>query len=154
VRAFYVTFDQHEPRLVAAKSRGSALYGEYLSARECWDFSFREFLGRVRVTVARLAPPPPRDPAMTDQMRELARHALGLPNRDWRSYRNRFVTAATGPDGLLWEAMVAAELADNRVAETLPFGGADIYWLTKKGALSALESGESLCPEDFPERAA
>lgn len=42
---------------------------------------------------------------MTDEQRELARHALGLNSRHKRSYRNRFVVESTAPDGREWMMM-------------------------------------------------
>lgn len=81
---------------------------------------------------------------MTAQERDLARHALGLPNRRKRSYRNHFV-CTTDP---LWERMVEAGLATvRRSAEP---GGMHTYRLTRDGAEAALEPGDSLDPKDFP----
>lgn len=80
--------------------------------------------------------------------RELARHALGLPNSSRRSYRNRFVTGE-GPDHEAWTAMVQAGHARSRKGVSW-MGGMDAFWLTQDGALQALDEGESLCCEDFP----
>lgn len=148
-RLYEVTVGDYEPRLVQAKSRSAARYDRYLDYSDVYSVTFREFLGMVRVRTVRPPPAPPRHPAMTDPWRGLARHALGLPNDRLRSYRNRFVTGP-GPDGAAWSGMVAAGLAETRAGQRLPFGGADLYWLTREGAMSALEPGETLCPEDFP----
>lgn len=89
---------------------------------------------------------------MSPKQKELARHALGLPNGKRRSYRNRFVTGP-GPgctDHAEWMAMVEAGEAGRRDGKTLCFDGADLFWLTPSGAQAALEPREKLCPEDFP----
>ncbi|MEJ1118849.1 hypothetical protein V9K92_10275 [Phyllobacterium sp. CCNWLW109] len=84
---------------------------------------------------------------MTPEQKKLARHALGLPNRSRRTYRNRFVTNADHPE---WSAMVVSGSARMRSGDTLPFGGDSMFWLTLDGAKAALDKGEKLCPEDFP----
>lgn len=91
---------------------------------------------------------------MTYDQRELARHALGLDSRHKRSYRNRFVCESNSPDGVKWMAMCAEGYAQRRDSSTLPFGGCDMFWLTPKGAEAALNPGESLDREDFPQRKA
>lgn len=85
---------------------------------------------------------------LTPEQRDLARHALGLPNKQRRSYRNHYC----GPGGSAldaWEAMVSAGLAKKRAGSMLT-GGDDLYHLTRAGAEAALDPRESLCPEDFP----
>ncbi len=84
---------------------------------------------------------------MTDEQREEARHALGLPNARKRSYRNRYVCPE---DNAVWSAMVAARWAAMRPAASVPFGGSAIFYLTRAGAELALDDGETLDPEDFP----
>lgn len=84
---------------------------------------------------------------MNPTQRELARHALGLPSKSKRSYRNHFVIGEDDPD---WTEMVAMGWATMRKAETLPFGGSACFYLTEVGARLALNKGEKLCPEDFP----
>ncbi|WP_197430415.1 hypothetical protein [Methylobacterium sp. CCH5-D2] len=81
---------------------------------------------------------------MTPRQRDLARHALGLPNRNRRSYRNRFLTGGACPD---WRAMEAAGLARSQPTDKL---GRAWFHLTRAGAEAALERGERLCREDFP----
>lgn len=85
---------------------------------------------------------------MTPEQKELARHALGLPNKAKKSYRNRYVCAEDEPN---WSAMVEQGLATMRAASTLPFGGNACFYLTLAGAKAALDDGEKLCDEDFPE---
>lgn len=84
---------------------------------------------------------------MTPEQRRLARHALGLPNKGRRSYRNRFICSATTPNGFEWLGMVAKGWAkidpDPRAL--------DFFWLTPAGTLMVLDKGERLDPEDFPE---
>ena len=81
---------------------------------------------------------------MTPRQRELARHALGLPNTSRRSYRNRFLTGGACPD---WRALEAAGLAEAGKTDDL---GRAWFWLTRAGAEAALAPGERLCSEDFP----
>lgn len=81
---------------------------------------------------------------MTPRQRDLARHALGLPNRNRRSYRNRFLTGGACPD---WRAMEAAGLARSQPTDRL---GRAWFHLTRAGAEAALDRGERLCREDFP----
>jgi hypothetical protein len=87
---------------------------------------------------------------MTEQQKELARHALGLPNKRRQSYRNRFVAGVGHEDHTTWLEMENAGCADHRDGRTLPFGGDDMFWLTLDGARLALGKRETLCPEDFP----
>lgn len=75
---------------------------------------------------------------MTAEQRELARHALGLPNLNKCSYRNRYFT---GPSHAVWNGMVKAGWAVFEV---------NMYALRRDGALLALDAGESLDLEDFP----
>lgn len=86
---------------------------------------------------------------MTPAQIELARHALGLPNRRRKSYRNHFVTGAGLDSHAEWLAMVEAGHARRRSGSAIT-GGDDLFWLTRAGARLALEPGERLCPEDFP----
>lgn len=91
---------------------------------------------------------------MTPEQKKLARHALGLPNNNKRSYRNRFLANNTTPACQVW-----MEMEQNGEAESSP----DVsvknpdappartwFFLTRRGAEAALNRGESLCPEDFP----
>ena len=87
---------------------------------------------------------------LSPEQRELARLALGLPNRNNRSNRNRFVTGPGGDDYAHWMAMVDAGLARRRDGKTLPFGGDDMFSLTLAGAKAAKRRNEGLDSEDFP----
>lgn len=73
---------------------------------------------------------------MTDIQQELARHALGLPNKQRLSYRNSFCASKGHSDHSEWEAMVADGLAIKRISAL--WGGDDMFHLTLKGALLAL----------------
>lgn len=90
---------------------------------------------------------------LTLQQLDLARHALGLPNRRKRSYRNHFVTGPGSSDYKPWTAMVAAGLAKQFRGNPLS-GGDPVFVLTVAGAKAALKPGERLDPEDFPQEAA
>lgn len=88
---------------------------------------------------------------MTPEQRDLARHALGLDGRRKRSYRNYFVTGSGASDHAAWMAMRDAGLAWRRQVNQLT-GGDDLFGLTLNGARAALEPGETLCSEDFPQQ--
>lgn len=90
---------------------------------------------------------------MTPIQRKLARHALGLPNERGVSYRKHFVTGAGSDDWAHWNDLVRSGHARAR-RNMQVFGGMDGFVLTRAGALSALDPGESLCAEDFPNDAA
>lgn len=88
--------------------------------------------------------------ALTPKQREIARHALGLPNSRRTSYRNYFRTGVGSPTHHMWNEMVELGAAFvHRAVETS--GGNDFFYLTFIGAESALNPGEKLDPEDFPE---
>lgn len=84
---------------------------------------------------------------MNTTQRLLARHALGLPNDQRRSYRNRFFVSPGTDDHGHWQAMAAQGWA----VEHPPEGRLILFTLTPTGARLALDPGETLCPEDFPE---
>lgn len=87
---------------------------------------------------------------MTPAQITLARHALGLPNRANQTYRNRFCAGKGHTDYAKWNALVSAGLATATRGEG-GLGGQDTFSLTLAGATAALQQGETLCPEDFPE---
>ena len=87
---------------------------------------------------------------LTPEQIKLARHALGIPNKRRKSYRNRFVIGAGCTDYEQWMAMVALGAAKRVDASRVPFGVGDLFYLTMSGARAALKRGEMLCPEDFP----
>ena len=87
---------------------------------------------------------------MTPDQRLLARHALGLPNDRRQSYRNRYYTSPGHPMRGAWQALADAGMA------TITKGQGDgrrldLFALTRFGALQALDKGERLDMEDFPE---
>jgi hypothetical protein len=84
------------------------------------------------------------DVKLTEAQKKTARHALGLPNIRKRSYRNRYVA---DPRHELWNGMVKAGFA---TVQHNWSGMSSLYALTRNGAEAALETGERLCPEDFP----
>ncbi|MEM1150255.1 MAG: hypothetical protein AAGI03_06820 [Pseudomonadota bacterium] len=83
---------------------------------------------------------------MTPRQRELARHARGLPNSSGRRNRNHYVSYFR-VSVREWGRMVAAGEAKRGPNR----GGAVGFTMTRKGAEAALEPGETLCPEDFPD---
>lgn len=90
---------------------------------------------------------------MTPNQKILARHALGLSNgyANGRSYRNRYICGYGSPY-TSWMRMVRDGLATKE-----RFGAHRddrfIFYLTFEGAKAALEPGERLDPEDFPQGA-
>jgi hypothetical protein len=85
---------------------------------------------------------------MTPEQVELARHALGLPNRRRQSYRNHFVAGEGHSDYAAWCDMVEKGFARGRTGSPLS-GGDPVFWLTMAGASLALRRGERLDPDDF-----
>jgi hypothetical protein len=75
---------------------------------------------------------------MTDEQREIMRHALGL-NRRGSEYRNYFVTGPGSTDYPHIEALVAAGMMTKRAGNVLS-GYDDTYMVTDAGraALKAL----------------
>lgn len=89
---------------------------------------------------------------LTREQRDLARHALGLPNDSCRSYRNRYFAGPSHPAYAHWCAMEDMGAAQ-RVKEVMLHVGAHKsvqFELTRAGAVAALNDGERLDPEDFP----
>lgn len=86
---------------------------------------------------------------MTPEQIELARHALGLPNKRRQSYRNHFVAGEGHPDYVNWCDMVGKGFARGKKGSQLT-GGDPVFWLKRSGAEKALKRGERLDPEDFP----
>ena len=83
---------------------------------------------------------------MTPSQRELARHALGFPNKRNTSYRNRFCSGPDHPAYQNWMNMVAEGYA---VKQDGPlWGGDSMFYLTLKGALLARDPKEHLSRED------
>ena len=69
-----------------------------------------------------------------------------------QSYRNRFIASyQPGGDYDQWSAMADAGLAERARVMTGPDERQTArFWLTEAGARTALDPGETLCPEDFP----
>lgn len=85
---------------------------------------------------------------LTHREIELGRHALGLPNMQRKSYRNRYYVAAGTLGALAWDGMVKKGAAEKYAAasgQTL-----DLYCMTDHGAVACLKEKERLCPEDLP----
>lgn len=85
---------------------------------------------------------------MTPTQRELARHALGLPNKRHESYRNHFVTGVGSIDYPEWTSLVEAGHA-KRYPPSDMTGGDDLFILARQGAEAALLGKERLSQEDF-----
>ena len=100
--------------------------------------------GAVEVAV-----PPAGEVRLSLAQRDLARHALGLPNKARKSYRNHFVCGPGHDDFDNWVAMVAEGAAKRRAGSALT-GGDDLFRLTRGGAEAALNKGERLDAEDSP----
>lgn len=83
---------------------------------------------------------------MTPSQRELARHALGFPNRKNESYRNRFCAGPGHLDWENWQNMVANGYA--RRIDGPIWGGDSMFVLTLKGALLARDPKEHLSREE------
>lgn len=81
---------------------------------------------------------------MTPEQKKLARHALGLPNKTRRAYRNYYVIGMDSPPHADWVLMVADGLAIMSSARHEIYGGMDIFWLTRAGAEAAAHKGEKL----------
>lgn len=84
---------------------------------------------------------------MNEKQKELARHALGLPNDKHTSYRNRFCIGAGGDGYAEWMEMVEKGWATRRLGPN--WGGSDMFYLTLEGAKLALDRREHLAREDW-----
>ncbi len=82
----------------------------------------------------------------TRRQLELARHALGLPNKNNTTCRNRFCIGPGGDGYADWEHLVSVGHA---VKQTGPlWGGDDMFHLTLTGARAVLERSEHISRED------
>lgn len=86
---------------------------------------------------------------LSSQQQVLARHALGLPNKYRKSYRNRYVVGCLSETYKLWGEMVTAGMAEEYPMEGSSIGQV-MFCLTRPGAEAVLKRGERLCAEDFP----
>ena len=86
------------------------------------------------------------DIEMSEKQQDMARHALGLPNREYRSYRNHFCIGPGGDGYEDWLDLASKGLAIRRTVSH--WGGDDMFYLTLKGALMARLPNESISAED------
>ena len=73
--------------------------------------------------------------------RDMARHALGLPNEKNTAYRNYYETSEDGPDRQEWLNIVDSGLAIQ--------SGESMFHLSLEGVMWALEQNEAIRKEDF-----
>jgi hypothetical protein len=90
-------------------------------------------------------------PAMTPEQKEIARHMLGLPNKQRRSYRNRFCGGEGHSDYPILIAMQEQGYL-MRVPAKRMSTVEDMWFLAPFAARLALNKDETLCPEDFPQQ--
>ena len=86
---------------------------------------------------------------MTPTQIELARHALGLPNKKNMSYRNHFCIGVGGDGHADWEDLISKGLAVKRTGPH--WGGDGMFYLTLKGALMVRGPKEHISREDAEE---
>lgn len=84
---------------------------------------------------------------MTASQREMARHALGFPNKKNTSNRNHYCIDPGGDGHDEWLDLVSHRLAVKRNTRAI-YDGDDTFHLTLKGALMVRESKEHLSRED------
>lgn len=84
---------------------------------------------------------------MNDKQREMARHALGLPNRKHFTNRNNYCIGKGGEGYEDWEDLVSKGLAVKREGGG-HFGGDDLFYLTLEGARAVLLPKEHISRED------
>jgi hypothetical protein len=85
-------------------------------------------------------------PEITKKQRELARHALGLPNKQNATYRNHFCIDKGGDGYEDWEDMVIKGLAVKATGGAAWVG--DFFYLTLDGARAVLSPDEHIDLED------
>jgi hypothetical protein len=83
---------------------------------------------------------------MTEAQTKLARHALGLPNKQNTSYRNHFCTGPGSTDYPAWQEMVTQ--GDAVEVKGPMWGGDSMFHLTLKGALAVRGPKEHISRED------
>ncbi len=83
---------------------------------------------------------------MNTNQREMARHALGFPNKKNESYRNHFCIGPGGDGYEDWLDLVSKGLAVRRTSQH--HGGDDLFYLTLTGALMVRTDKEHLSSED------
>ncbi len=85
---------------------------------------------------------------MKPEQIELGRHALGLPNRARKSYRNHFVCGPGHDDYSEWLQMVQDGNAVKFNGSPIT-GNDPVFRLTNQAAITCLEPNERLDKEDF-----
>ncbi len=83
---------------------------------------------------------------MTPEQLRMARHALGLPNDNNTSYRNRYYAPLDSEASSQWDDIVSQGLAARGTDQKTQV----MFGLTTAGAQFAIEPGEKLDREDFP----
>jgi hypothetical protein len=83
---------------------------------------------------------------MTPVQLELARHALGFPNKKNMSYRNHFCIGPGGDGYEEWKDLVSKGLAVKRTGPN--WGGDSMFHLTLEGALMTRGPKEHISRED------
>ena len=83
---------------------------------------------------------------MSDKQRELARHALGLPNEQNTTFRNHYCVGPENPDYAKWEDLVEKGLAVKALGGQNWCG--DFFYLTLEGAREVLLPDEHISRED------
>lgn len=78
----------------------------------------------------------------------MARHALGLPNKQRTTYRNHFCIGPAGDGYAEWEQLVSQKLAVKQTSKSKLWGENDMFHLTLAGAKEVLESNEHISKED------
>jgi hypothetical protein len=84
---------------------------------------------------------------MTERQKQLARHALGLPNKKNETYRNHFCIGKGGDGYTDWEDLVSNGLAVKRSGGKI-YDGDDFFYLTLEGARAVLLPKEHISRED------
>ena len=88
---------------------------------------------------------------MNTTQKHLARHALGLDGHRKSSYRNRYAASPGSPEDREWfEMMKAGEAEIHKM--NIGMTHLNFYSLTDQGAKAALNEGEYLDAEDFPDK--
>lgn len=83
---------------------------------------------------------------ISNNQRDMMRHALGFPNPGNVSYRNHFCLGAGGDGYSEWDDLVQKGLAIKRTSSLC--GGDDFFHLTLEGALMVRDAKEHLSRED------
>lgn len=82
---------------------------------------------------------------MSEKQLQMARHALGLPNKKNTSNRNHYCIGVGGEGHTEWMDLVASGMAIRRTGPL--WGGDDMFYLTLRGALMARGPKEHISRE-------